>query len=70
MERDRLRRLSTRYQQAATAGSALDGATAAPAAPRLLPADCVMPSLDDGCRRAVQAAQAAVAWALAPTVVL
>lgn len=66
MERERLRQLSTR--QALPASSASTGGSMRATA-QLQPCDLVMPGLDAGCRRALQAAQSAVVWTLAPVVV-
>lgn len=46
--------------------SASRAAGAAQGAP--LPADCLMPGLDAGCRAALQSARSALAWTLNPTV--
>ncbi|KAL4426147.1 hypothetical protein ABPG77_007429 [Micractinium sp. CCAP 211/92] len=71
MERERLQRLSSQRQRAATVGALpTAGKPRTSGPPQPLPADCATLSLDASCRRAVQAAQAALAWALAPTVVL
>lgn len=62
LEWERLRQLAAHRQQAGASGSG--SSTPPPPA-----ADCVLPGLDASCRRCVQAAQSAIAWTLAPTVV-